>query len=50
MPTELENRIELLLLSYTLAQLLERFDIEESFVIELLMEHGHLDEEEIMDV
>lgn len=50
MPTELENKMELLLLSYTLPQLLQLLDIEESFVLELLMEQGYLDVEELMDV
>ena len=42
----MEEKIELLLMSYSLSDLLERCDIEESFVVELLVDRGLIDLEE----
>lgn len=41
-----DEKIELLLLSYTLSDLLERCDIEESYVVEMLIIRGLIDLEE----
>ena len=37
-----EERIKLLLMSYGLTELLEMNDIEETFVLELLVEQGYI--------
>lgn len=47
--TPLETRINLLLKSYDLEEVLERLDIEPSFVIELLLEREYITEEDIFN-
>ena len=39
----MESKIRLLLVSYTLEELLEENDIEESFVVKWLIEEGLID-------
>lgn len=44
-----EQRLKLLLTSYSLSDILEENDLEESFVLDLLFEHGHVDMERYFD-
>lgn len=48
--TELDSRIELLLNSYDLEDLLERLDIEPAFVLVLLVDYGYINAEQIMEM